>query len=105
MSLDLTRPSTFPGPPPAVQPAEPTLQYAEVSNQSGLTAAEGRARVNGILCANFPGAMLGRSLLSPSKLSSLPLVMLNGLPLCRLTIAETDQPLSSVRVTRLKCPK
>src|SRR5882762_1419348 len=91
--LALTKPSRPDGPPPAGQPAVPTRQYTEVSNHSVLLPST---------LGVFPGMILGRSLLSPSKLSSLPLVMLKGLPLRIEIVEDSDQPFRMVRVTRLK---
>src|ERR1700733_11356851 len=90
--LTLTRPSRPEGPPPAGHPADETLQYAVVSNHCFFSST--RDPPLSTTWANLPGRMFGRSLLSPSKLSSVPLVMAKGLPLRIETMAEIDQPFS-----------
>src|ERR1700679_3616615 len=104
-SSELTRtvPSRLPAPTPSGQPAAAILQYAVVSNHSFLSARRDLWAPS--VWANFPAAMLGRSLLSPSRLSSLPLVIANVLPLCMEIVASMDQPFKMVRVAQLKLPK
>src|ERR1035437_57766 len=97
--LGATNPSRPEGPPPGEQPDDATLQYALVWNH--CAAACERALWGSSTLGTIPGMMLGRSLLSPSRLSSLPLVMLNGAPLFIFKVAARDQPFRAVRVNRL----
>src|SRR5271154_4861065 len=104
-SRELTRtvPSRLPAPTPNGQPVLAILQYALVSNHSAFSAARVLCAPN--RCSNSPAATLGRSLVSPSRLSSFPLVIENGLPLRMEIVAAIHHPFTRLRVTQLKFPK